>query len=152
MKKNSADEYYYFDESYFRSQIELKENACFFYALREGHPIAAAIVYYNDRFMHYHLAGSYSEYRKFAPSNLLLYEAACWASGQGIKKFHLGGGMTQDDSLFGFKKQFNKFGRLPFVIGRTVFDNEKYRALLEMRKKLDPDFDENNGRMIQYRA
>jgi len=152
MERDNAEAYYYFEDKYFKFQTTLKDNACIFYAIRDEKPVAAAIMYYNERYIHYHLAGTRGEYRKFAPSNLLLYETACWASENGIKKFHLGGGITQDDSLFGFKKQFNKNGRLPFVIGRTVFNDETYNMLIELRKKTDSSFDVNNTRMIQYRA
>ncbi len=152
MYRDGADEYYTFHEDYFKSLEALNDNACIFYAVMEGKPIAGSIIYYNDRFAHYHLSGSHAEYRKYAPSNLLLFEAARWASKKGIKKFHLGGGMTPNDSLFGFKKQFNKSGRLPFVVGRTVFDKKVYDELLRLRKKLDPSFDMNNNRLIQYRA
>ncbi len=152
MDKDNASEYYYFNEDYFREQIKLKENACFFYAMKSGSPIAAAIMYYNDRFMHYHLAGTHTEYRKYSPSNLLLYEAACWASERGIKRFHLGGGIVEDDNLFGFKKQFNKNDRLSFYIGRTIFDDDVYRKLLSVRKENDENFNVDNNRMIQYRA
>ncbi len=152
MEKNNASDYYFFDDKYFEIQSGLKENACIFYAKKEERIIAAAIMYYNDRFIHYHLAGTITDYRKYAPSNLLLYETACWASCQGIKKFHLGGGLTEDDNLFQFKKQFNKNGRLPFVIGRTVFDQDKADMLTDLRKKLNAGFDENNTRMIKYRA
>ncbi|WP_026491179.1 lipid II:glycine glycyltransferase FemX [Butyrivibrio sp. XPD2002] len=151
MVKDDAEDYYFFAEDYFKEQLNLKDNACFFYAMLDNKPIAGAIMYYNDNYMHYHLAGTHTEYRKYSPSNLLLYEAACWASEHGIKKFHLGGGMVEDDSLFGFKKQFNKNGRLPFYVGRTIFDNEEYNGLLEVRKELDPSFNTNNSRMTQYR-
>jgi len=151
MKKDDATDYYYFDKAYFESQKSLEENSKIFYAVKDGQPIAGAIMYYNDRFMHYHLAGTHTDFRKFSPSNLLLYEAACWASRRGIEKLHLGGGIDPDDSLFGFKKQFNKNGRIPFFVGRMIFDEEKYRFLLEERKRLDSTFDMSNGRMIQYR-
>ena len=152
MNKDNADDYYYFEVEYFKAQRELRDNACIFYAMFEGKPIASAIMYYNDRFIHYHLAGTITEYRKYAPSNLLLYETACWASKKGIKKFHLGGGITKDDNLFSFKKQFNKKGRLPFVIGRTILNQNVYDELMQLRKQIDPSFDINNSRMIQYRA
>ena len=151
MKNNDADEYYTFHEDYFQSLKTMEENACIFYAMLDEKPISASIMYYNDKFMHYHLSGTHFEYRKFSPGNLLLYEAACWASERGIKMFHLGGGMAPDDSLFGFKKQFNKNGRLPFYVGKTVFDQEGYDTLLSIRKDIDPEFDINNGFMIQYR-
>ena len=151
MKKNGADDYYIFDRAYFDSLIDLKDNAFILYAMYENMPISASIMYFNDRYMHYHLSGSRTEFRKYSPSNLLLYEAACMASKMGIKKFHLGGGMAPDDSLFGFKKQFNKNGHAKFVVGRTIFDKNAYNYLLQVRKKADNEFDVNNGFMIQYR-
>ncbi len=151
MKRDNADKYYTFQKDYFEQQKALENNAIIFYAILNEKPIAGSIIYFNDRFAHYHLSGSFAEYRQFAPSNLLLFEAACWASENGIKQFHLGGGMNPDDSLFGFKKQFNKYGRLPFIVGRTIFDTEKYNYLLTLRQELDSSFDKNNKRLIQYR-
>ena len=151
MKKNEAEEYYIFDRKYFDYLTALKENAGIFYAFYDGQPISGAIMYYNANYMHYHLAGSNTEYRKYAPNNLLLYEAACWACEHGIKKLHLGGGMSSDDSLFGFKKQFNLHGRCSFVVGRTIFDLEGYNKLLQIRKQINSEFDINNEFMIQYR-
>ena len=151
MQKNDAEEYYTFQKSYFDSLTTMQDNAFVLYAMYEDIPISGSIMYYNDRYMHYHLSGSRTEYRKFSPSNLLLYEAACWASENGIKQFHLGGGMAPDDSLFGFKKQFNKNGRASFVVGRTVFDQEAYEKLLNVREDKDPEFNRDNGFMIQYR-
>ncbi|MCI9008638.1 MAG: GNAT family N-acetyltransferase [Lachnospiraceae bacterium] len=151
MKEKGAEDYYAFKRDYFESLSALKDNALIFYAMYEGMPISGSIMYYNDWNMHYHLSGSFAEYRKYSPGNLLLYEAACWANDHGIKRFHLGGGMLPNDSLFGFKKQFNKNGRIAFTVGRTVFDQEAYEELLKVRKKIDPDFDIKNKFMIQYR-
>lgn len=151
MEKNDADDYYMFSEDYFSSLKDLHENACIFYAMMDNKPIAGAIMLFNGEYMHYHLAGTIGEYRQYAPSNLLLYKAGCWASEQGIKKFHLGGGMAPDDSLFLFKKKFNKNGQLPFVVGKTIFDLVTYDVLRHKRKEIDSSFDEDNSFMIQYR-
>lgn len=151
MQKNKADEYYIFNSEYFDSLRKMSDNVCVFYAMYNDIPISGAIIYYNYKFAHYHLSGSHVNYRKYAPSNLLLYEVACWAHARGIKLFHLGGGMSPDDSLFGFKKQFNKHGRAPFVVGRTIFNKEAYDFLLDVREKNEESFDRNNGFMIQYR-
>ena len=151
MAKHEADEYYIFGWEYFDYLAEMSNNACVFYAMYEGKAISSAIIYYNDQYAHYHLSGSHAEYRKYSPSNLLLYEAACWAHKKGIKQFHLGGGMAPDDSLFGFKKQFNKNGRVSFVVGRTIFNHDAYEKLLTLREKKDKTFNRNNGFMIQYR-
>lgn len=151
MEKNSADEYYIFHKDYFDSLKRMDKNVCLFYAMYENKVISAAIIFYNKKFMHYHLSGSDWEYRNLASSNFLLYEAAMWGAKNGIEKFHLGGGMAPDDSLFGFKKQFNRKERGKFVVGRTVFDEEKYVYLLKCRKDFDSEFNVNNSFMIQYR-
>jgi len=152
MHRNSADDYYLFSEKYFAClRDSLKDNATIFYAMLENKPVSGAIFLFNEKTMHYHLAGTNWEYRKLAASNLLLYEAAIWACKSGITRLHLGGGLSENDSLFGFKKQFNRSGRLSFYIGRTIFNRTAYDCLLQIRKQLDPEFDINNGFMIQYR-
>ncbi len=151
MLRDNADEYYMFDDEYFKSQSQLSEYASLFYAVRNGRRISGAIMYYNNRFMHYHLSGTFAEERSYSPGNLLLYEAACRASKMGISKFHLGGGIEPDDSLFSFKKKFNKNGRLQFVVGRTIFNENGYEDLMKLRKQADEKFDIHNNRMIQYR-
>lgn len=152
MRRNGAGEYYTFHDDYFSALKKMKENSCIFFALFEQKPIAAAVIFFNSRNMHYHLSGSYNEYRQYSAGNLLLYEAACWGSESGIQYFHLGGGMKPNDSLFGFKKQFNKTGSIPFVVGRTIFEETSYHTLLNLRKQIDPEFDINNELMIQYRS
>lgn len=152
MNHNGASGYYYFERAYYQYLIEnMRNHIEFFYSVHEGKIIGASIFFYNEEYMHYHLSGMYPQYRHLAATNLLLYEASLWASERGIRLLHLGGGIEADDSLFGFKKQFNKNGRLPFYIGRLIFDKEAYHELLCLRKKKDENFDENNGFMIQYR-
>lgn len=152
MAHDHAAPYYYFEREYYEYLIEhMKNHMEFFYSVYEGKYIGAAIFFYNQEYMHYHLSGMYAEYRSTAATNLLLYEAAVWACEKGIRLLHLGGGMEAEDSLFGFKKQFNKKGRLPFYVGRTIFNEDAYEELLHLRKAADDSFDMENGLMIQYR-
>ncbi len=152
MRRNNADDYYFFNEKYFSYlKDSLKDYATIFYAMAEDKPVSGAIFLFNEKNMHYHLAGTYRENRNLAAGNLLIYETAVWACKNGITRLHLGGGLTENDGLFGFKAQFNKNGRLPFYIGRTIFNSSAYNFLLRKRKELDPDFDVNSGYLIQYR-
>lgn len=153
MEMHGAQEYYLFDTQYFLYLIKnMKENIRFFYAVYQEHIVSAAIFLYNKKYMHYHLSGTRPEYRKLASNNLLLYEAALWGCAQGIEKLHLGGGICAGDSLFGFKKQFNKKGFLDFTIGKSIFDAEAYEELINLRKKQDSNFDEKAPFLIAYRA
>lgn len=152
MDKHSAEDYYTFGTSYFDYLCEhLSDHAFLLYAELEEAPISGAIFFHTNGSMHYHLAGSDAAYRSLAAGNLLLYEAALWGTAHGMSKLHLGGGMAPDDSLFGFKKQFNKNGRREFWVGRSIFDPAAYQELLALRKSADPAFDPDNGFMIQYR-
>ena len=152
MQLHDADGYYIFDKEYYEYLISMGDSAKIFYAYYEGKPVSASIMLFSDKFMHYHLSGTYPQYRNLAASNLLLYEAAKEASRRKIKRFHLGGGLSPDDSLFGFKKQFNKNARASFVVGRTVFDEAAYDELLRIREQKDSSFNRNNARMIAYRC
>lgn len=153
MKNNQADVYYYFEREYFTYLMrEFKNHIIFFYALYEEKPVSAAIFLYNENYMHYHLSGTLPEYRKLAAANLLLSNAADWAAEHGIRMFHLGGGVGTEDSLLTFKKHFNRNGLVDFYIGRTIFDNQAFDYLTELRKKNDSLFDETRPFMIKYRG
>ena len=83
------------------------------------------MLYANNR-MHCHLLGCLYEYRKLAPSNLLLYKAACWGYSQGFETMHIGGGIgSEEDNLFRFKKSFNVNSDNTFSIGKEIY-NEKH--------------------------
>lgn len=153
MEMHHADKYYSFQPKYFQYLKErMKKNMIFFYAEYEGNIISSSIFFYNEHYMHYHLSGTLPEYRKMASANLLLTEAAYWASSQGIQKLHLGGGVSQEDSLFQFKKHFNRNGELKFYIGSNIFDEQKFKQLVDIRGKKDQYFDKNQKYMILYRA
>lgn len=152
MQRNKADNYYYFNKEYFEYIFrEMKGQIKMFCAYYKEKIISAAIFFYNENYMHYHLSGTLKEYKTFASTNLLLYEAAVWAYKHGIKKLHLGGGVGNEDSLFHFKKQFNKNGKIDFYIGKNIFDIEQYNILVEIRKENDKSFKKDTSFMIQYR-
>ena len=152
MNRLHASDFYFFEPGYYQYLLDhMKDNLIIFYAMMEERVVSAAIFFYNHTFMHYHLAGTLKEYLKYAPMNLLLYEAAYWAYNRGIKELHLGGGVNKEDSLFTFKKSFNKEGNVEIWDGRVIVDRRKYEVLLQKRKELDVSFDINNTYYLQYR-
>ena len=137
MDKDNADTYYYFAPEFYESVLmDLAEDAEVFYASYEGNIIAASIILSRNGRLNYHLSGSRREYQSFAPTNLLLYEAALWGCENGCKTFHLGGGVgSGEDGLFKFKKSFYRGDDLPrFHIGKKILNREKYDELLAMRE------------------
>lgn len=153
MDRDNAAKYYYFKEAFYDSiHDDLSDNHELFYAEYDGRIIAMAIILFANGQMHYHLSGSLSEYRVLAPSNLLLYKAALWGCERGYKTFHLGGGVgAGEDNLYKFKAAFNRHSDCQFSIGKQIFDENKYKELIDIYAKDDPAFDMQSGYFPIYR-
>lgn len=149
MDKDDAEEYYYFESEFYKSILEdLPQTAQVFWAEKEGQVIAASIMLASNGRMNYHLSGSLREFSSFAPTNLLLYEAALWGCANGYKTLYMGGGVgSEEDSLFKFKRAFYKGELNRFFIGKRVYSTEKYDKLLGIRAEI-----ENPGYFPKYRG
>jgi len=154
MDRDNADPYYYFGEEFYNSIFtDLKDNYEIFYAVLDERIIAMSIILYANKRMHYHLSGTCFEYRNLAPTNLLLYEAACWGCKQDFKIFHLGGGLgSSEDNLFKFKKSFNRNSKHQFSIGKMICNQDIYNKMVELRRKEDPSFNMESLFFPLYRA
>lgn len=154
MDKDHAEEYYYFKPEFYKSiHDDLKDNYEMFWAEYEGKIIAMSIMIFANGRLNYHLSGSDLQYRNLAPSNLLLYKAALWGCEQGMKTFHLGGGVgSEEDSLFKFKIAFNRFSDCQFSIAKHIFDKKKYDELVAERTLRDASFDAESNFFPLYRS
>lgn len=154
MDADNALDYYYFSKQFYESiHRDLSNNYELFYATFDDEIIAMAIMLFANGKMHYHLSGSKYEYRKLAPSNLLLYKAALWGYDQGFKVFHLGGGVgSGEDSLYKFKAAFNRNSDYQFSIGKQILNQEVYDRLVGIRKAHDISFNENSSFFPLYRS
>lgn len=136
MDKVNASKYYYFNDEFYDSICnDLKNHALIFYAKLNDETIAMSIIMYSKGALHYHLSASKQEYLSYAPTNLILYEAACWGSELGFTTFHLGGGLgSRQDHLYNFKKQFNRGEDCTFSVGRGIMNQEVYDKLCEVNQ------------------
>lgn len=153
MDKDNADEYYYFNKNFYQSLLnDLKYNSLLFYAVFKGKIIAMSMIMFSNKRIHYHLSASEQEFLRYAPTNLLLYEVACWGANNGYEVFHLGGGLGgKEDSLYRFKKAFNRNEHNEFSIGKKIFNQEIYDELIGIRKD-DDKFDANTSFFPAYRG
>lgn len=154
MERDHADEYYYFKEPFYRSILEdMKDHALWFYAEKDGVITAMSIFLFANSRMNYHLSASKSEYRCFASTNLLLYEAACWAADHGYKTLHMGGGVgSGHDNLYQFKKAFNRGEDSQFWIGKRIFNQVAYDKFVDLRAQADQNFNPSTGFFPSYRS
>jgi len=153
MDKDNATDYYYFKNDFYNSLLnDLKYNFMIFYAMYEEKIIAMSIIMFSNKQMHYHLSASDREFQHLAPTNLLLYEAACWGCENGYKTFHLGGGLgSQQDNLYKFKRAFNRSSETSFSIGKKIFSEEKYKELLSIRES-ESNYEGNVNYFPEYRG
>ena len=135
MDEDDAERYYYFKPEFYDSILkDLPENAIVFYAEKNGVIISAALFLMANGFMNYHLSGKRKEYNSIAPSNLVLYEAALWGCDRGYRTLYLGGGVgSNQDSLFKFKRSFNRKELSRFFIGKKIYNEKSYDMLVNLR-------------------
>lgn len=148
-----AKDYYYFKKDFYDSILtDLEQNSLVFYAVYGGKIISMSIVLFSNNQMHYHLSASDRDYHGLSANNLLLYRAACWGCEKGYRTFHLGGGLnSREDSLYKFKKAFNRNTNTHFSVGRKIFNKEKYRELVDLREESE-SFNLETDFFPKYRA
>lgn len=136
MDRDDASSYYYFDKSFFESiRNDLKGYYTLFTAYLGNQAIASSIMLHADNYMNYHLSGQLFEYRRYAGTNMILYEAAKWGCSHGYDWLHLGGGLgAKKGPLYDFKKSFYKKGvDKSFYIGKRITDYKAYQFLINAR-------------------
>jgi lipid II:glycine glycyltransferase (peptidoglycan interpeptide bridge formation enzyme) len=141
MSRLDADNFYFFDDEYYKKFIELFKSKGFLGCIKKDNEIiSAALFMYENGWGHYHLAGSNREYSSLGANNLLLWKVACEMHKEGVKEFHLGGGTNGDEenSLFKFKHAFSSNIK-QFTIGKIIFNNQVYNDVCTEWEKQNPE-------------
>ena len=141
MAKKQANEYYYFGSTFFENMVDLLgDQIKLFEVTYEDKVILSCFFMCYGENIHYHLLGSEENYLKYSPNNLLINFVVDWAKSKGFKTLHLGGGFSGEDSLYKFKKHFNKDGDLPFYTCKKIHNNIIYQEIIKDIDILDKDF------------
>jgi len=133
MDRLKASSFYYFNQEYFVSlKKQLNDSVKLFSVMNNiGVHLSKGIFLAFNKYVHYHLGGSWQEYLDMRPNNLLFLKVIEWAKKNGYEKMHLGGGRVQNDNLFRFKKSFSKLTS-PFYIVKKVHNEKIYVELLQI--------------------
>lgn len=136
MTNLNSTNYYYFDKEYYQSLFKIKE--CLFFAniYHNEKLIASCIMFKYKNLLHYHLGGSYLEYRNLRPNNLIHCSIIKYGIENKFDLYHLGGGLKDNDSLYDFKNK----------IGDKAFEYTIYKNILnhEIYEKIKNQFSEDN--------
>jgi len=129
MNKNSANDFFYFQESYFRDLLAL-EGVSLLAIKKEDLFASIGFFMCSEELAHYHLSANNQNLAKDNGNYLLLDAAFEHAKSKGCRYMMLGGGRTSspDDSLFRFKSKFSPLV-MPFYIAGLDFLPEKRQML-----------------------
>lgn len=132
MRQVNAAPMYFFSDIFFSELAKIVQvEGIFFVAKHEEKTIGAAVFLGGTAIGHYFLAAASPEGKRLAAGNLLLHHGIKWAKQNGMKKLHLGGGVSEDpdDPLLIFKNNFSSQME-KFYIGKRVHNEEMYNALV----------------------
>jgi lipid II:glycine glycyltransferase (peptidoglycan interpeptide bridge formation enzyme) len=127
---NSSD-YYYFNKDYYQSFFNLKYKLFFANVYYNDELIASCIIFKHDKLLHYHIGGSYLEYRNLRPNNLIHCSIIKYGIENNYELYILGGGLKDNDTLYEFK---NKIGDIKFyyTIYKNILNKEIYDKITKM--------------------
>jgi len=130
----AVDEYFSFDQQYFRGLLELLGDRLTIGVVRNGSEVLSTLLISEScGIAHSLFSGTYTSALGTQASVLLTLEAILYCKERGDAIFHLGGGLGgRSDSLFRFKAEFSN-GRLPFRTVRAVLDEVVYQELTDRR-------------------
>ncbi|MFZ4451739.1 lipid II:glycine glycyltransferase FemX [Salibacterium aidingense] len=134
MKKQNANENYYFSKAFFTDTVKINKSVRMFVALYDNQIVSASLFLNGHQYAHYHFSGTLPMGLKVAANDLLLYKVSEKLCKEGVRFFHLGGGHSgNEDQLFKYKKRFNKSGRAPFYIGKKIHNEILYDELVQQK-------------------
>lgn len=130
----NASDYYMFSMDYFYRFVSCEDFKVFLiFADLNGEKISASMFVVTGEIMQYYLSGTVAAHRKIAASKAIIAKAHELASGLGVKKIVLGGGVgSEKDALFKFKSGFSKITK-PFYITKKVLNDSMYKELCSAR-------------------
>ncbi|MCI1590688.1 lipid II:glycine glycyltransferase FemX [Heyndrickxia oleronia] len=136
MDRNQAAQFYYFKPRYFYKQLESTNLSKSFLLIAQynGEIIGAVLFVVGKEYAHYHLGASKTEFLHLRPNNLLFDTMIEFSKNLGVKKIHLGGGYSDDDSLFRFKSSFSNYF-YTYYIGKNIINHNIYNELIIETKR-----------------
>jgi len=137
MRRVGAAEQYFFPLSYFeRLREQLGARLRVFVCLWEGKAVCAGLFVACNGILQYHLGATIDDALHLSPMKLLMDEVRLWATGQGLRILHLGGGITSspDDPLLYFKRGFSDRTH-EFAAWRWIVISEAHQRLCEEKAR-----------------
>jgi len=124
MNNLNSTKYYYFNKDYYNHLSH-----CFIACVYVKNILCAScIIFKYNEFLHYHIGGSFLEYRQFGCNNFLHYNVINYGIEHNFKLYVLGGGLKDGDSLSEFKEKLSN-KKYNYTIYKNILNHEIYDKL-----------------------
>lgn len=132
VRKDAATNYYYpkdyFENLIFNNQTETLLAIVY----KDDIAISTELILLNNNQLYSYLGGTISEYFNYRPNEFLKIELIKWAINNNVAYYVLGGGRTNDDSLYQYKKTFfPKDEDAIYYTGKKVINKDIYNKLIK---------------------
>lgn len=152
MDHNDATGFYYFKRDFFeRLNTSLIGKFVYIHAFIDGNMIASGLNLYGPEYAYAFLGGTHSEFYHHQPSMLIELKSIEYFKNLGLSYYVLGGGYTNDDGIYRFKRKFARNGVYDYYVGNVIHNDFVYKKLVDSRKT-EPGFDPNTKFFPAYRS
>lgn len=129
MERRQARRRYFFSPEYFLSFFEtMPQSSWFALAEYRGRLVAGGLYLHSGTDVYWHLSAADLDFAHVRPVNGYVWEAICWAVGEGKERMLLGGGYRPDDGVLRFKAGISPL-RARFRTYKRIHDAGTYAAL-----------------------
>lgn len=139
MKRNTAESQYFYTIDYFQNYIKANPDFCAIATVcKDDLPVSAELILLSNTTLYSFLGGTYAEFFDSRPNDFLKINVLNWARENGYGYYLLGGGRTNGDGLYCYKKSFfPKDNDVTFYTGRKVLNLNIYKKLVSETKLID---------------
>ncbi|MCE2612458.1 GNAT family N-acetyltransferase [Flavobacteriaceae bacterium D16] len=144
LKRHDAEERYNFELNFLTTVIkESPTNTAIAMVYKKKRPISTELLLLSGGVVYSFLGGTDEEFFYCRPNDLLKYNVINWARENGFKHYFLGGGRSDKDSLYRYKKSFFPKDRdLSYFTGKKIVNQEIYDKLVSLNPHCvkNPDY------------
>jgi hypothetical protein len=153
MQRNFAEEEFYFKPEFFiTAGNSLGSGAEFYFTMYKNEVVSAELIVKNDYCAYSFLGGTNQKFYPLRPNDLLKHEIIHNLKRQGLNFYCIGGGKTENDGIFRFKKTFAKNGEVDFFVGKKIHNTEIYDLVIKNWDESHPEKkDEYKDFFLRYR-
>jgi serine/alanine adding enzyme len=134
MQRLDAASPYFFNDDYYRELLDGLGPNLYVAQIRDQAGVVACcgLLMRHGQRLHGHLMGSNGPDARMGANNLYIWTTTQFAIDQGLRQYHLGGGLSSRDGLFKFKRSFG--GReLQYGVSGLIIDDDRYQSQVRGR-------------------